>query len=422
MTLFKIPIGDRTASPRNARGTPAAGAKARATVAGQTAAGAGNAAADGGGCAHTAADFQPLDSFVGDMANEPVRCLQDVTALPQHFSPLTFYGPPDSGKSSLMLSTANRLHSECLANERSAAPLTWSAAEYRCRFVTALETDSLDEFRESFLSARIVCIDNLEQLRSSPQSQLELLRQIRASQQSESASWLLFCCQTSPLKMRQLLPQLASVLAGGILMPVAIPGPSARSEIFRLLAARRSFSLKPGSLSFLSQHVAGTYPQLFAYCRDLLDSSPDSSVDAKMVCSFVRQRQYRTNISLHKISKAVAQKYQVKLDELRSKTRRQHVVNARSVAMYLARHLCGLSFQKIGVYFSNRDHSTVRHAVAMVQQLAAADSLFSDDLQTLAFSLHPHCSMHPSFDMSSDLSASSPGPSPCEKHVDQACS
>jgi chromosomal replication initiator protein len=48
------------------------------------------------------------------------------------------------------------------------------------------------------------------------------------------------------------------------------------------------------------------------------------------------------------------------------KTRKQEVVIARQVAMYLAKELTNCSLKTIGLNFGGRDHSTVIHAYQTV--------------------------------------------------------
>ena len=50
--------------------------------------------------------------------------------------------------------------------------------------------------------------------------------------------------------------------------------------------------------------------------------------------------------------------------DLKSPSRRQAVVAARGIAIYLARLLTPLSLEQIGDYFGGRDHTTVLHGHA----------------------------------------------------------
>lgn len=52
----------------------------------------------------------------------------------------------------------------------------------------------------------------------------------------------------------------------------------------------------------------------------------------------------------------------VEKEELISKSRERHIVEARQIAMYFIHRYCNLSLKPIGNLFGGRDHSTVIHA------------------------------------------------------------
>jgi chromosomal replication initiator protein len=51
--------------------------------------------------------------------------------------------------------------------------------------------------------------------------------------------------------------------------------------------------------------------------------------------------------------------------------------------MFLAKQLTTRSLPEIGRKFGGRDHTTVMHAVKKVEELCAADSGFSEDVDLL---------------------------------------
>jgi chromosomal replication initiator protein len=75
----------------------------------------------------------------------------------------------------------------------------------------------------------------------------------------------------------------------------------------------------------------------------------------------------RTHITIEEIQRTVCAQLQIPEDLLRAKTRKQEVVNARQIAMYLAKELTNCSLKTIGLHFGGRDHSTVIHAYQSVE-------------------------------------------------------
>ena len=64
----------------------------------------------------------------------------------------------------------------------------------------------------------------------------------------------------------------------------------------------------------------------------------------------------------------VCEYFNVELARVRSASRRQSLVQARQMAMYLVRELTGAPLTQIGGYFGGRDHTTVLYACRKVAE------------------------------------------------------
>jgi chromosomal replication initiator protein len=75
------------------------------------------------------------------------------------------------------------------------------------------------------------------------------------------------------------------------------------------------------------------------------------------------------------IQRTVSESFHIRLADLKSKKRTQHVAFCRQVAMYLCRKMTDSSFPTIREHFG-RDHSTVIHAFNLIQRRVNNDSGF----------------------------------------------
>ncbi|MBI3788315.1 MAG: chromosomal replication initiator protein DnaA, partial [Ignavibacteriales bacterium] len=88
-------------------------------------------------------------------------------------------------------------------------------------------------------------------------------------------------------------------------------------------------------------------------------------------------------VNIDHIQRGVCTFFDIPEDLLRAKTRKQEVVNARQVAMYLAKELTNSSLKTIGLHFGGRDHSTVIHAYQSVDDRLKSDPVFKQNLDQL---------------------------------------
>ena len=91
----------------------------------------------------------------------------------------------------------------------------------------------------------------------------------------------------------------------------------------------------------------------------------------------------KSPINIDQIQRTVCDFYDIPEDLLRAKTRKQEVVNARQVAMYLSKELTNSSLKTIGLHFGGRDHSTVIHSCQAVQDRLKSDSGFKQNVDQL---------------------------------------
>jgi chromosomal replication initiator protein len=91
----------------------------------------------------------------------------------------------------------------------------------------------------------------------------------------------------------------------------------------------------------------------------------------------------KSPINIDQIQRTVCEFFDIPEDLLRAKTRKQEVVSARQVAMYLSKELTNSSLKTIGLHFGGRDHSTVIHSCQAIQDRLRSDSAFKQNVDQL---------------------------------------
>lgn len=74
------------------------------------------------------------------------------------------------------------------------------------------------------------------------------------------------------------------------------------------------------------------------------------------------------NLTAETITNATAKLWGLNPKNLTGKGRQQPDAFVRQVAMYLCYDLTTLSLAKVGMFFSNRNHATVLHAIKHIKQ------------------------------------------------------
>ena len=290
-----------------------------------------------------------------------------------NLSPFVLYGASGTGKTSLALE---------LVSELCTAPIIFTAADFDRRYRSAMEISALPEFRAKLLQSSGLLIDDLQLLAGKPAVQSELAGII--DRLVPLGIPLIFTADVNPLNLSDFSSQLISRLSQGSLLSLLPPGDAARHMIIRDLAQLHRFILTDEAISFLVRRFgSSTVPRMNHFFGQLgltlrchqnqlsrSSSNEPKIIDLPLVSRLFELPPDEMLMVANGIIDIVAHKFRIKRKDITGSTRKQSVVLARSVAIYLIRDFLGSSFSWIGRLFANRDHSTVLHSYHKIKKMA----------------------------------------------------
>lgn len=296
--------------------------------------------------------------------------------------PTLLVGPSGAGKSTIANHLAAKLLDHIAANptptqmSKPLALLSMPAIDFARLYARAVDSDDITQFRTDLQTAPVLVIDDVHLMIDKGAAQDELAARLES--RSTASLPTILTCRRLPTQVPGLRPLLVSRMLPGLTVPIRLPGPEAIRMIVTALAERRDLLLRQEDIDLLcgglpteipARQVDSMVRHLELWCR-MKASRPTMIAIREAIASLVPT----TEISTDKVAKVIARRYKLRLSELKSDTRRQEVVRARSLAMFLSRQLTGSSYDKIGKYFGGRDHTTVLHACRKTESLIESDN------------------------------------------------
>ena len=268
-----------------------------------------------------------------------------------------------------------------------------TCADFHRQFTEAIGTRTTDAFRRRYCEAKLLLLDDLEQLLGKPTAQAELRLLLDDFLSGEGI--IVITAQTLPdniatnnvksSKMNPLSADLVVRIQGGTTIPIFPPGEAVRQRFLRDVASALGIPVVQPALETAAKELTGTIPQLYAAVAQkyMEAKAADEPLTSAFWQQFSRKRQSRGAQDLPEIAKRTAVYFSLKLSDLKGQSRCKTVALARSLAVYLAKSQLCLTYKEIGHFFGKRDASTVRHLFEKAEHRLQTDAEIRDHLSRL---------------------------------------
>ena len=298
------------------------------------------------------------------------------------FAPLYLKAATGQGKTHLLHAIG---HTYLAAHPRSRI-FYCSAERFMVEFVQALRQNQTIEFKSRLRGFDLLLVDDIQFIIGKASAQEELLYTIDAL--LAEGKRLVFAADRAPQALDGVEQRLLSRLSMGLVADIQPADIELRRSILEHRLTRFSPTDVPADvIEFLARTInrnirelVGGLNKLIAYAQ-LTGQTVSLQLAEEQLTDILSAN--RRRITIDEIQRTVCQFYRVDRTEMSSKRRARAVVRPRQVAMYLAKVLTPRSYPEIGRKFGGRDHSTVIHAVRLIEDLRTRDADMDGDVRSL---------------------------------------
>jgi chromosomal replication initiator protein len=304
-----------------------------------------------------------------------VNRLMQPAASPAAPKLLALFGRSGTGKTHLAHGLVQ--HWNAHRGPESAAYLT--ASDFYRGLLDAIKRNHTAEFHRALRAHDLLAIDDLHELPSDDYVSRELRFTLDAFE--GNGGTIIVTSHRPADTLANISPDLRSRLAAALSLELAPPAGAARVHIIRRASESLGRPLSEQAAASLASGVDGTANDLFGAVFEHCATSQD---DEEIPPRFVRQPQLREIVA------AVARHFRIPQKQLKSQSRRQSIVTARAVAIYLARELAGASYEQIGRALGGRDHTTIIHNYRKIERERFQDPVVREAIEELTRAIRYH--------------------------------
>ncbi len=287
--------------------------------------------------------------------------IKEVAFLKSHvYNPLLMQGHTGTGKTMLMEAA-----SHTLAHVLKQPICFMDAFAFGRIFSPSASHEEMEQAFVFFASLSALLIDNIHVLLDYTQAQDMLVRLIDLAMPLRKP--LLFSCLDT-VDLTHFQAPFFSRLSMGVMVTLAEPDIDTRLRYCQEYAQKNHLPLKKELCLQIARRctqlrqIQGLIHKITAY-RNLTGLLPD---EADLGILF-RSENSKKSLSMETILLLTAQYFHLQPAEILSDKRGPALTKARQYGMYLCRTLLKESYQTIGAFFGNKDHSTVMYSVKKLE-------------------------------------------------------
>lgn len=300
----------------------------------------------------------------------------------ESYNPLFIYGGVGLGKTHLMHAIGHYV----MEHNPNANVQYLSSEKFTNEFINSIRDNKTEEFRNKYRNVDVLLIDDIQFLAGKEQTQEEFFHTFNTLH--EDSKQIVISSDRPPKEIPTLEDRLRSRFEWGLITDITPPDLETRIAILRKKAKADGLDVPNEVMIYIANQIDTNIRQLEgALIRVVAYSSLENKdIDADLAAEALKHFETPTHskvISIIDIQRAVANVYQLKIDDLKAKKRTKSIAYPRQIAMYLSRELTDCSLPKIGKEFGGRDHTTVIHACDKISKLLETDSALQSRIKEI---------------------------------------
>jgi len=297
------------------------------------------------------------------------------------FNPLVLYGGTGLGKTHLIQAIGNY----ALTNNKAQRVIYVSSEKFTIEFIDSIKYDKTNDFHNFYRNMDILIVDDIQFFTGKEKTQDSFFHTFNTLHQQ--GKQIILSSDRPAKELQGLDDRLLSRFQWGLTADIQPPDLETRTAILRKKCEDEGTNIPDDVIDYIAANVTSNVRELEGCYTSILFRK---SLEGKeMTIDLAREvlrtvvNDVRSPLSVEEIQKQVADYFDIPVDMLRAKTRKQEIVNARQIAMYVAKELTNCSLKTIGLHFGGRDHSTVIHAYQTVEDQMKTDTKFRTAIEQI---------------------------------------
>lgn len=329
-----------------------------------------------------------FENFIKGDSNEFSRTVAETVAQnpARTFNPLFLYGPSGVGKTHLINAIGTRIK-ELYPEKRV---LYVSAHLFQVQYTDSVRTNHFNDFISFYQTIDVLIIDDIQEFAGVTKTQNTFFHIFNHLHQN--GKQLILTSDRAPVMLQGMEERLLTRFKWGLVAELEKPDINLRKDILKNKIRRDGLSIPESVICYIAENVNESVRELEGIVNSLLAQSIlfkrdiDLELTQRIVRKAVKCAEVKA-ITIEDIIAKVCNHYNIEESTIHVKCRKREVVQARQMAMFLAKKHTDNSLSKIGKMIGNKDHATVLHACKIIKDQIEVDKALKAELEEIEMTL-----------------------------------
>lgn len=303
------------------------------------------------------------------------------------YNPLFIHGGTGLGKTHLLQAICHKV----LQGDRALSIHFTPCDVFISEFISAVQSGSLNGFRERFRRVDLLIIDDVDFLGvgSRERTQEEFFHTFNALY--NTGKQIVLSSDSPPEEIPKIQSRLVSRFQWGLVAKLSTPAFETRFAIVKKKAQLKGKEFPDEVIELIAERftenirqLEGAVNRVVAFAG-VLGKPVSLSLAQEALSELVSDP--APTVSVDEVIRAVAEEFKVRPSDLQSRKRPNSIVLPRQVCMYLCKRLTNYSLEEIGGFLGGRDHTTVLHGCSKIEKLVQTDDGFRAVVERIISSL-----------------------------------
>jgi len=302
-----------------------------------------------------------LKSFIVGPSNE--LAFAAATAIVQEignkYNPFFVYGGVGLGKTHLIQAIGNEIKSKYPQKKSKYV----SSEKFTSDIVWGIRNKRMEDTKKKYRDVDVLIIDDIQFIGGKEKTEEEFFHTFNALY--ETNKQIIISSDRPPRSIPTLEERLRSRFEGGLIADIGYPEYEMRVAIIKSKLEEMQRQLSDAVIELIAKKIKKNIRELegvlkkIVFCQDKKQLEITEKAAEEIIEKSTQT--FSKHVTDSQIFKAVAEFFNISLEDLVSHSRRKEIVEPRQIAMYLLRDISEFSYPYIGEKMG-RDHTTAIHS------------------------------------------------------------